>query len=65
MCASTHTQSADYFMAELLHNKFLLPALAEAIYGSFYKAENEILKPLTIDKGRKGRERQCSYRYRQ
>ena len=47
------------------HNKFLLPALAEAIYGSFYKAENEILKPLTIDKGRKGRERQCSYRYRQ
>ena len=24
------------------HNKFLFPALAEAIYGSFCKAENEI-----------------------
>ncbi len=24
------------------HNKFLFPALAEAIYGSSYKAENEI-----------------------
>ena len=24
------------------HNKFLFPALAETIYGSFCKAENEI-----------------------
>ncbi len=24
------------------HNKFLLPALVKAIYGSFYKAESEI-----------------------
>ena len=31
-----------YYNYSKRHNKFLLPALVEAIYGDFYKAEYEI-----------------------
>ena len=46
------------------HNKFLFPALAEAIYESFYKAENEIFNVVNYRKVESLRRNGDSYEQR-